>query len=343
MSNLEQIEDPSLRREISKRFLSTDTIVGLVASCHLSRVWEPDERDLRRQVLNRPLVDAYNRYIFNSHDVIIGDFNATWANMIGAGMNGVFDNKQPNYKEAWMHDLELSSVSWPSYLPGILLAQDEFPARPPAFDQILCRVSKSILALPCNKPFEPATHRLHQIQRDFSIHLPNGSRNPRSKMQYLSWPSDHMWVIAIVRSRMETLKVATWNVADPVYFSQFHPDAARGFGWQPEQARLASILYNIRRVFNNDVDVIGLQEVPAAILYDVVALATEFNAHTDWVAAPSTHDADNYEPYVGRRGSSAALAALSEAERAAALAPVAHEVLITRYRAMKDGDPRKPV
>ena len=101
MSNLEQIEDLSLRREISKRFLSTDTIVGLVASCHLSRVWEPDERDPRREVLNRPLVDAYNRYIFNMHDVIVGDFNATWANMIGADMNGVFNNKQPNYKEVY--------------------------------------------------------------------------------------------------------------------------------------------------------------------------------------------------------------------------------------------------
>ena len=119
--------------------------------------------------------------------------------------------------------------------------------------------------------------------------------------------------------------------------------AGLGFGWQPEQARLASILYNIRRVFNNNVDVIGLQEVPAAILYDVVALATEFNAHTDWVAAPSSEDTDNYELYVGRRGSSATLAAFSEAERAAALAPVPHKVLITRFRAMKDGDPRKPV
>ena len=65
-------------------------------------------------------------------------------------------------------------------------------------------------------------------------------------------------------------------------------------------------------------------------------------ADQPWVAAPSSEDADNYGPYVGRRGSSAALAALSEAERAAALAPVAHEVLITSYRAMKDGDPRKP-
>ena len=339
MSNLEDIEDVSLRQNLSKRFLTTHTILGRLASCHLDKVIDRDKK------LIRPLVDAYNTYIFNAHDVIIGDFNTEWAHMIGAdvALNGVFNKKKPTSKAAWMRDTELASVSWPSYLPGCVLSADELPAKPPNFDQVLYRVSKAIVAIPCNEPHAPPTDRKHQIQRDFRAHLPNGSRHPRSTMADIRWPSDHTWVIAILRGRHAKLKVATWNTADPVYFSQFHPDAARGFGWQPEQARLASILYNIRRVFNNDVDIIGLQEVPAAILYDVVALATEFNAHTDWVAAPSTEDRDNYEPHVGRRGSSAALAALSEAERAAALAPVPHEVLITRFRAMKDGDPRKPV
>ena len=52
---------------------------------------------------------------------------------------------KPKPKLAWLEDVvELASVSWGSYLPGISLSKEERPAFPPAFDQIVYRKTKGI-------------------------------------------------------------------------------------------------------------------------------------------------------------------------------------------------------
>ena len=332
--------------ELKKRFLSSDTIIGKVASVHLEKVID-DDKDLLQ-----PLVRDYNKYIFKAHDVILGDFNTTWGHMIGIAppsRQGYTDAK-PKPKPAWLEDVvELASVSWGSYLPGISLSKEERPAFPPQFDQIVYRKTKGIVAMPCDKPHSPAGDKCQRIEKSFDLRLPKGSRNPRSEMARLRWPSDHMWVVAILRGRMKKLKMATWNVADPTYFGRFHPLANLGFDWQPEQTRLTSVLTNIRRLLDDGVRVLGLQEVPAAIVHQVAALGAEYKAYTEWVAAPSKSDTENYTTWVGRRGSSPRTGAVPRATRhrlddetyKTAIAPVAHEVMMTRFDAMKPDDPRQ--
>ena len=101
-------------------------------------------------------------------------------------------------------------------------------------------------------------------------------------------------------------------------------------------------------MLDDGVHVLGLQEVPAAIVHQVAALGAEYKAYTEWVAAPSKSDTENYthgsadaaRP-TDRRVPPATRHRLDDETYKTAIAPVAHEVMMTRFDAMKPNDPRR--
>ena len=101
------------------------------------------------------------------------------------------------------------------------------------------------------------------------------------------------------------------------------PDAAFGFDLEQEDARLLAIERHVQELLNV-ADVIGLQEVPAALVKQLVRKGEQQAFEVQWLSAPSDKDAEWYVPAAGRRGRS------SEGEPASSLPPVAHDMMFCR-------------
>ena len=129
------------------------------------------------------------------------------------------------------------------------------------------------------------------------------------------------------------LVVATWNVADPHYFARFFDGPDLGFDWQPEPQRLDLIYQHVATLLST-AQVVGLQEVPAALVERLVALGATRSFQVQWVAAPSKHDEAAYARTVGRRGCSLDKADRDSGQRLANLPQVAHDVLFTSYTSL---------
>lgn len=183
---------------------------------------------------------AILKKIFNINHVVIGDFNA---NAYHLKLHKVIDNTY-------------SHLDFPSYLPDV--PDNKRKMFTPQFDNI---VIKSPLK------FTNDTKNMQMIQLPDQVY-----KNPRLLIKKLKLCSDHIPVQAVIVGGKERLSVATFNVADPFYWAQYHPSASNGFDASKEDDRLKSVVTTVMKLAEVN-DVIGLQEVPYSLLPRLQTLA----------------------------------------------------------------------
>jgi len=318
--------DASQKSELAKRLLQCVTKLGVVASVHLEKV------DVRRNIGVHLGRSVYS-WIFDSHHVVMGDMNCEWRNMIGGAQVDNGRGIKPEQLEAWVKATTHAAAIRPggTYLPGITAEKsprwkgDKVTVDPPTYD----------LVVVC-KPLSVEVDGRQPGRKLTSAKL------PRSLIQKLPWPSDHTSVVATVRAAHDAMTVSTWNVADPWYLYPFWPDAAFGFGAGPglntqdravEEARREAITRHVVQLLEVS-DVLGLQEVPAALVHPLAELGSKRGFEVQWVAAPTAKDEEWHAKAAGRRGSSSAAAVV---EAARALPPVMHDMLFARAEVLTEG------
>jgi hypothetical protein len=236
-----------------KRVLHTSTEFGSLAVCQLA--------SLRH---NETLARTAHRWLFDTFNIVLGDFNATHLNMIDVSVDGTTH----------------ACATMPSYLPGVDMKAPTFP---PNFDQVVVKRPLGVCLAPKQQ------WRLQRV-RLF----------PRKQMLSRGIPSDHVPVEAVVRaaaSAPRELRVATWNVADPLYYALHHEgDRERvlsGFCRESEAARRELIVSTARQLFERN-DVLGLQEVPLDLVDRVGAACARSDAaaRVQSLPTPATADAD---------------------------------------------------
>jgi endonuclease/exonuclease/phosphatase family metal-dependent hydrolase len=312
--------NPGQAMELSKRLLQVDTRIGVLASVHLTKV-----NTITGE--NVGLARTVYKWIFDAHDVIMGDCNTEWARMIGAedptrsASSKAATKAVTSIREgAWVKSTSHACAQRPSYLPSA--RNDYQPIAPKPIDLIVVK--------------RPLSVELHEKQPGPKLVT---CKFPRGLMKSTRWPSDHVPVVGVVRKAgVEALVVATWNVADPHYFARFFdegPDV--GFDWQPEPQRLEAIAQQVDALLTT-ADVVGLQEVPAALVAKLAALGASRQFHVQWVAAPSEHDEVLYAGVVGRRGDSFASGGGDRDPSCdlESLPQVAHDMLLTRYSSLNE-------
>ena len=238
-----------------------NTIIGRVAVVHLSKVGSKYSG-----ALNSHLVKDEYGPLFKTTDVVLGDLNTTWQLMTDS-TKGCWGNAVVNSSHATRRS---------TYLPG---HTDTKPAAywPPAFNLVVARRPLSVTLL--KQQVGP------NLQR---------TKLPRKLIASHNWCSDHVPVIAVVRhpTTGAEVTVATFNVADPLYFGHFFPEAAHGFNhWENEKARLLAAFGIIKQLLGA-ADIVGLQEVPWRLVLGVTKLGVKQGFLVQWVSAPCTpiHD-----------------------------------------------------
>lgn len=314
---------PEQATELSKRVLQVDTRIGLLASVHLSKV-----NTLTGE--NVGLARTAYKWIFDAHDVVMGDCNTEWALMVGADDPTRSSSSSKSAAKivntirqgAWVSGTTHTCVHRPSYLPA--KPNSSLPIQLKPIDLIVVKRPPFSVSL---QPKQPGPK------------LPATCKFPRGLMKSTRWPSDHLPVVAAVKKPgMVDLKVATWNVADPHYFARFFEEGpGMGFDWQPEPERLEAILQQVVTLLTI-ADVIGLQEVPAGLVARLAASGASRQFHVQWVAAPSLYDKDSYATVVGKRGDSLKIVACAQdpSHDLDSLPQVAHDMLFTRYSSLKN-------
>lgn len=270
------------RLELSKRLLSVSTRHGVIASVHLQKLPEFDARHVFS-------------WIFDSHHVVMGDMNCRWQHMIGGATldngKGPPGKRVTDKSEGWFKSETHAAVNRPggTYLSGSTQGW-KGASTSPAFDMVV-------------------------VRRPFSVSLPKqpGKRFMRAKIPRSlmhchlwpsdGWPSDHTSVVARVDSNCVkgALTVATWNVADPWYFSQFWPDAASGFELKYEHNRLIAVEKHVVELLDV-ADVVGLQEVPSHLVGRLASNGAERSFEVQWIATPSSKDEIIHSVSVAKHG-----------------------------------------
>ena len=170
--------------------------------------------------------------IVHRHDVILGDLNTMWKHLKGP-LGSTYQD-----------------VSFPSYLPSKVFDR---PGDPPDFDHILLRKRTGSIA--------PVATQIKTL---------TSGRDHRKVLQRDGWCSDHVPVEAhLCLGHHHTIRVATWNVADPWYYAQYHPpsvasDIVKGFSRTNETNRLRHIKRVTRALIQSNA-IVALQEVPVAL------------------------------------------------------------------------------
>ena len=99
-------------------------------------------------------------------------------------------------------------------------------------------------------------------------------------------------VVCGTQQTAPTLRLATWNCADPWYFGEFHKNgstATTGFVFEYEEDRLKLMLKAVETLLDRN-DVVGLQEVPRTIAQEVVAVAKSRNWSISGIVTPAAAD-----------------------------------------------------
>jgi hypothetical protein len=282
---------------LSKRLLRCETKFGVVCAVHLEKV------NIARGV-NANLGKNVYKWLFEAHHIILGDMNASWPTMSVRPHLERRDGKVPLATYGWvdekthMHATRASGT----YLPGVAVANaprfqgDVVAIVPPAIDMVVVHRPLTVYALPERRDRQATGPR--QLGAKF---VP--CKLPRTLMQNLppcGWPSDHTSVMTTIQMHGATAKmrVATWNVADPIYFGRFWPDAALGF--RDETPRLCAIRKHVLELLRNT-DVLALQEVPHVLVSTLTRKGVNMEFSVGYVAAPSDKDKYMYDQCVGRR------------------------------------------
>lgn len=174
----------------------------------------------------------------SSIDVILGDLNTSWF-----ALTNIFGTTHVD-------------ASRPSYLPSGTHVFRAFT--PPAFDHVLAR--RTSLSV------EIAKQQMWTLP--FKV-----ADNPRSWMRTLKMCSDHVPLETVVRHQMSgaSWRCCTWNVADPWYMAQRHPENSdkifRGF-MRDETVRLDRVRAAVQTLMERN-DMVALQEVPATLVESI--------------------------------------------------------------------------
>lgn len=212
---------------------------------------------------NPEVAQTAHRWLFERYDMVMGDFNTT---ILGMLHNAVTHNH--------------AVATMPSYLP---CRDYDYSSKPPAFDQVV--VKRPQLQVELNPTQQ---WRLQKVKRF-----------PRGQMESIGCPSDHVPVEAIITHGTQPklhapVKVATWNVADPWYFAQYHIGPAIGFESNAEEVRLDKIVDVIKVLMARN-SIVGLQEVPKTIAEDVKLNAKSVGWHVLEIRTPSSDDWDEVD------------------------------------------------
>ncbi len=249
---------------LTKRLLRCETIFGVVCGVHLEKV------NIARGI-NASLGKRVYTWVFEAHHIVLGDTNAAWDVMSVRPSLERRDGSTPASTYGWVNPKTHQHATRESgtYLPGVEdVKVPRFPGdvvaiKPSTFDNIVVHRPLTVYALPERR--DRHAKGPHQLGAKF---VP--CKLPRTLMASLppdGWPSDHTSVQATVRSHgaSASLRVATWNVADPYYFGKWWPLAALGFDKQSEPARLIRVQKHCYDLLNNS-DVLALQEVPHSLV-----------------------------------------------------------------------------
>lgn len=209
---------------------------------------------------NPEVAKTAHRWLFERYDMVMGDFNTT---ILGMLHNAVTHNH--------------AVATMPSYLP---CRDYDYSSKPPAFDQVVVKRPQLQVELSPKQQW-----RLQKVKR-----------NPRGQMESIGCPSDHVPVEAIVTrgtqpERHAPVNVATWNVADPFYFAQYHVGPAVGFESAREEGRLNKI-EDVVKVLMSRNSIVGLQEVPFPIAEDIKLNAESAGWQVLEIRTPSSDDWD---------------------------------------------------
>jgi hypothetical protein len=90
------------------------------------------------------------------------------------------------------------------------------------------------------------------------------------------------------------VNVATWNVADPWYFAQYHVGPAVGFKSDGEEVRVNKIEDVVKLLMERN-SIVGLQEVPKTIAEDIKLNAESARWHVLEIRTPSSDDWDEVD------------------------------------------------
>ena len=235
-----------LTSDWEKRVMVAHGPMGTLAACHLA--------SLRH---NREIAKTAHRWLFDTYDVVLGDFNATHGAMLDVSVAGT------------THD----HATMPSYLPA---PSYSVAAWPPSFDQVVVRRPLQVAL---------ADAQMWKLQK---VKL-----WPRKQMWSRCIPSDHVPVEAVVRgvAGANELRVATWNVADPWYYNQHHNDntPAEGFERQFEAERCSLVLQTVGTLVERN-QVVALQEVPHMLVQRVVLAAKTRGLVAGGMPTPARND-----------------------------------------------------
>jgi len=213
-----------------------------------------------------PEVYSQMQIIFNKYDIIAGDINAGWHRLIKPtkyNQKPLIDPKYPAY------------VYNPiSYLTPV---QPSDP-RDTRLDMIICKYEQP-----------------NPIDIGISFNDFHKYKKPRYLMKTLGFPSDHRPIKTSITLELngtkETLILAFWNVADPMYWSKFYPtanleeyssneweglDDEQEISTKKEQARLKLILRWVDYLLEK-CDICGLAEVPIQLIPDLMIIANKHN------------------------------------------------------------------
>jgi len=119
--------------------------------------------------------------------------------------------------------------------------------------------------LPCFDNFVVSDKEISEFKLQPLIKLPEiVGKNPRELIRELGLASDHVPVIGYFVKGDKTLRIGTFNVADPVFWSKYYPAAGAGFDLGKEVERWERIEVLVEEL-KKRCDVVVLQEAPAGL------------------------------------------------------------------------------
>lgn len=184
--------------------------------------------------------------IFAECNIVVGDLNAGFHQLTSRNKYNNIPLLQPN---------EFAHVYDPiSYLP---------PVQPNLRDvRIDMIISKRVQPIPINVGID--FNKITKYQ------------SPRDMIKDINFPSDHRPIKAMLMdSEKNKITIAFWNVADPLFWSEFYQNAMIGFSAKEEENRLKSVLSWIEQLLSN-CDILGLAEVPISLISKLEELGTKY-------------------------------------------------------------------
>lgn len=193
--------------------------------------------------------------VFADSNIVVGDLNAGLRQLTSRTKYNIIPLLQPN---------EFAYVYNPvSYLP---------PVQPNLHDaSIDMIISRLVQPIPVNVGIDFSKIRKYQ--------------SPRDMIKDINFPSDHRPLKAILADtkKENMITIAFWNVADPLFWSEFYQNAMIGFSAEEEDNRLKLILSWLDKLLP-DCDIFGLAEVPVNLISRLQELGKKYKMNIKYTS-----------------------------------------------------------